>query len=79
VWNTTGSLVATAPPQNPKCTGAQRTITLTPYGVRCLAEESCSVSYCSVRPPNSVLGSSRLSRPHNQSIGKISRSGEFVL
>jgi len=31
-WNTSGSLVATSPPQNPKCTGAQQTITLTPYG-----------------------------------------------
>jgi len=31
-WNTTGSLVATSPPQSPKCTGGQQTITLTPYG-----------------------------------------------
>lgn len=32
-WNTTGSLVATSPPESPKCTGSQKTITLTPYGV----------------------------------------------
>jgi len=31
-WATSGSLVATSPPQSPRCTGAQKTITLTPYG-----------------------------------------------
>jgi len=31
-WATSGSLVATSPPQSPKCTGAHQTITLTPYG-----------------------------------------------
>ena len=32
-WATTGNLVATNPPQSPSCTGAQTTITLTPFGV----------------------------------------------
>jgi len=31
-WASTGSLVATSPPTNPACTGAQTTLTLTPYG-----------------------------------------------
>jgi len=31
-WPTSGSLIATSPPQNATCTGAQKTITLTPYG-----------------------------------------------
>ncbi|KAF5313805.1 hypothetical protein D9758_017919 [Tetrapyrgos nigripes] len=31
-WKTAGSTFASAPPTNPACTGAQKTITLTPYG-----------------------------------------------
>ncbi|KAF8892910.1 hypothetical protein BD779DRAFT_1765810 [Infundibulicybe gibba] len=32
-WSTAGDTFASAPPTNPTCTGAQKTITLTPYGV----------------------------------------------
>jgi len=31
-WPTSGSLITTSPPQNATCTGAQKTLTLTPYG-----------------------------------------------
>ncbi|KAG6835645.1 hypothetical protein H0H93_016233 [Arthromyces matolae] len=32
-WATAGDTFASAPPTNPACTGAQKTLTLTPYGV----------------------------------------------
>jgi hypothetical protein len=32
-WKVAGSTFAASPPTNPACTGAKKTITLTPYGV----------------------------------------------